>query len=85
MPSEYVDSLVGRLSHMEKGLIICGDDSHSEIATFATQLAEKTGYPILADPLSNIRSGHHDKTMVIDCYDTFLRNVLLKETWKPEL
>ena len=41
MPSEYVDSLVGRLSHMEKGLIICGDDSHSEIATFATQLAEK--------------------------------------------
>ena len=42
MPSEYVDSLVGRLSYMEKGLIICGDDSHSEIATFATQLAEKT-------------------------------------------
>ena len=41
MPSEYVDSLVGRLSYMEKGLIICGDDSHSEIATFATQLAEK--------------------------------------------
>ncbi len=43
MPSEYVDSLVGRLSRMEKGLIICGDDSHSEIATFATQLAEKNG------------------------------------------
>lgn len=41
MPSEYVDSLVGRLSHMEKGLIICGDDSHAEIAMFATQLAEK--------------------------------------------
>ncbi|PEK01873.1 2-succinyl-5-enolpyruvyl-6-hydroxy-3-cyclohexene-1-carboxylic-acid synthase [Bacillus wiedmannii] len=85
MPSEYVDSLVGRLSHMEKGLIICGDDSHSEIAAFAAELAEKTGYPILADPLSNIRSGHHDKTMVIDCYDTFLRNELLKETWKPEV
>lgn len=85
MPSEYVDSLVGRLSHMEKGLIICGDDSHSEIAMFATQLAEKTGYPILADPLSNIRSGHHDKTMVIDCYDTFLRNEQLKEKWKPDV
>ncbi len=41
MPSEYVDSLVRRLSHMEKGLIICGDDSHSEIAAFAAQLAEK--------------------------------------------
>ncbi|MCZ2990953.1 hypothetical protein NYY86_22805, partial [Acinetobacter baumannii] len=71
--------------HMEKGLIICGDDSHAEIAMFATQLAEKTGYPILADPLSNIRSGHHDKTMVIDCYDTFLRNEKLKETWKPDV
>ncbi len=71
MPSEYVDSLVGSLSHMEKGLIICGDDSHSEIAAFATQLAEKTGYPILADQFSHIRSGHHHNTMVIYCYATY--------------
>ncbi|MDR4248656.1 2-succinyl-5-enolpyruvyl-6-hydroxy-3-cyclohexene-1-carboxylic-acid synthase, partial [Bacillus thuringiensis] len=26
-----------------------------------------------------------DKTLVIDCYDTFLRNELLKETWKPDV
>lgn len=50
MPSEYVDSLVGRLSHMEKGLIICGDDSHAEIAMFATQLAEKNWLSYISRP-----------------------------------
>ncbi|PEU21473.1 2-succinyl-5-enolpyruvyl-6-hydroxy-3-cyclohexene-1-carboxylic-acid synthase [Bacillus sp. AFS014408] len=85
MTSEYGSSLIERLSSMEKGLIICGDDSHQDLAEVITQFAEKTGYPILADPLSNLRSGQHDKTMVIDCYDTFLRNELLKDTWKPDV
>ncbi|MBY0599109.1 2-succinyl-5-enolpyruvyl-6-hydroxy-3-cyclohexene-1-carboxylic-acid synthase [Bacillus bingmayongensis] len=85
MTSEYVSSLTERLSIMEKGLIVCGDDSHPEIAEGITQFAEQTGYPILADPLSGLRSGDHDKSMVIDCYDTFLRNELLKDAWKPDV
>lgn len=85
MASEYVSSLTERLSSMEKGLIVCGDDSHPGIAEPIIQFAAKTGYPILADPLSGLRSGEHDKSMVMDCYDTFLRNELLKDTWKPEV
>ncbi|KEK23014.1 2-succinyl-5-enolpyruvyl-6-hydroxy-3-cyclohexene-1-carboxylic-acid synthase [Bacillus gaemokensis] len=85
MTSEYVSSLIGRLSSMEKGLIVCGDDSHSDLPEAIMQFAEKTGYPVLADPLSNLRAGNHDKEMVIDCYDTFLRNELLKDTWKPDV
>ncbi|MBO1582340.1 2-succinyl-5-enolpyruvyl-6-hydroxy-3-cyclohexene-1-carboxylic-acid synthase [Bacillus sp. XF8] len=85
MTSEYVSSLTERLSSMEKGLIVCGDDSHPEIAEGITQFAEQTGYPILGDPLSGLRSGDHDKSMVIDCYDTFLRNELLKDAWKPDV
>lgn len=85
MTNEYVSSLTGRLLSMEKGLIVCGDDSHPELAEAVTQLAEQTGYPILADPLSGLRSGKHDKAMMIDCYDTFLRTELLKDTWKPQV
>ncbi|MDM5190512.1 2-succinyl-5-enolpyruvyl-6-hydroxy-3-cyclohexene-1-carboxylic-acid synthase [Bacillus sp. DX4.1] len=85
MKSEYVSSLIERLSSMEKGLIVCGDDSHPDLAEGITQFAEQTGYPILADPLSGLRTGNHDKAMVMDCYDTFLRNELLKDTWKPDI
>ncbi|MEM5591843.1 hypothetical protein AAHH67_09080 [Niallia circulans] len=35
------------------------------------QLAEKTGFPIIADPLSQLRSKSADKDVVIDTYDTF--------------
>lgn len=83
--SEYVASLAERLSQVEKGLIICGDDSDKHLAEAVTSLAEKVGYPLLADPLSGIRSGRHKKETVIDCYDTFLRNDIVKETWKPDV
>jgi hypothetical protein len=29
-------------------------------------------FPILADPLSNLRNGEHDKRLIIDAYDSFL-------------
>ncbi|WP_369902070.1 2-succinyl-5-enolpyruvyl-6-hydroxy-3-cyclohexene-1-carboxylic-acid synthase [Bacillus manliponensis] len=83
--SEYVTSLAKRLSQMEKGLIVCGDDSDEQLAEAVTTFAEAVGYPILADPLSGIRSGKHNKNTVIDCYDTFLRNDVVKEAWKPDV
>lgn len=82
---EYVASLAKRLSQMEKGLIVCGDDSDEHLAEAVTTFAERAGYPILADPLSGIRSGKHKKETVIDCYDTFLRNDVVKEAWKPDV
>ncbi|AWC30286.1 2-succinyl-5-enolpyruvyl-6-hydroxy-3-cyclohexene-1-carboxylic-acid synthase [Bacillus cytotoxicus] len=85
LTSEYIRSLIKRLSRLEKGLIVCGDDSHPELVEVIAEFAEKTGYPVLADPLSNLRTGSHNQTMIIDCYDTFLRNELLKDTWKPDI
>ena len=38
------------------------------------QLAEKLQFPILADPLSQLRSGEHGSDMIIDTYDTFFTN-----------
>ncbi len=71
LTSEYIRSLIKRLSRLEKGLIVCGDDSHLELVEVIAEFAEKTGYPVLADPLSNLRTGSHNQTMIIDCYDTF--------------
>ena len=37
------------------------------------RLGAHLGFPILADPLSQVRCGPHDRQMVIDSYDAFLR------------
>ncbi len=57
----------------QDGIIVCGFTDHERFAESVTVMSEKLGYPILADPLSQLRSGSHAKTNIIDCYDTFLR------------
>jgi 2-succinyl-5-enolpyruvyl-6-hydroxy-3-cyclohexene-1-carboxylate synthase len=48
-------------------------------------LAAKLNFPILADPLSQLRSGEHDGQLIVDCYDNFLRNEYAKNYLKPEI
>ncbi|MDP4172219.1 MAG: thiamine pyrophosphate-dependent enzyme, partial [Bacillota bacterium] len=50
-----------------------------------TTLAAQLNYPILADPLSQLRSGSHVSSQIIDTYDTFLRNDDAKALLKPDL
>jgi 2-succinyl-5-enolpyruvyl-6-hydroxy-3-cyclohexene-1-carboxylate synthase len=42
-------------------------------------------FPILADPLSQLRSGKHSSENIIDAYDAFLRNGAAKEYVKPTI
>lgn len=70
----------------EKGLIICGALEYEDASEQIVKLAEKLGFPILADPLSQLRSqtaGIND--VIIDTYDTFLRNEDIAKTFKPEI
>lgn len=71
----------------KKGLIICGpmEDGHESFAHALTNFAEKVQYPILADPLSQLRSGDHKGKWIIDNYDSFLRNEKVRKSLKPEL
>jgi 2-succinyl-5-enolpyruvyl-6-hydroxy-3-cyclohexene-1-carboxylate synthase len=82
---QYTAELVGRLASKEKGIIVCGDHDDSHFVGAVTKLAVKLGYPILADPLSQLRSGGHVKEYVVDCYDTFLRNETIRQDWKPDV
>lgn len=64
----------GLMSSMKKGLIVVGPHTDPALSEAAVELAEKCGFPILADPLSSLRTGKHDKSWVIDSYDAFLRD-----------
>ncbi|WP_313799400.1 2-succinyl-5-enolpyruvyl-6-hydroxy-3-cyclohexene-1-carboxylic-acid synthase [Cytobacillus sp.] len=81
---EQYKDIAESISVYKKGIIVCGPIDSEGFAEAVTKLAEKLQFPILADPLSQLRSGKHDGTHIIDTYDTFLKNEDAKNTLKPE-
>ncbi len=82
-----VRKLAGELAKYERGLIICGPQDSLSLAEPLTQLAEILNFPILADPLSQLRSGPHDRSRVISNYDAFLRDSRFasSDEFQPEI
>lgn len=69
----------------QRGLIICGPVDDPSLPAAVARLAAATGYPILADPLSQVRCGPHDRSLVVDSYDAFLRLGALADALAPEI
>ncbi len=76
----FVELLAGD----KKGLIVCGPQTDPELASHLTLLAARSGVPILADPLSQLRAGEHDKRNIIENYDAILKSDRRKELLEPE-
>src|SRR5215469_3795203 len=69
----------------QRGLIIVGPNDDLALVEPIVRLARHLGYPILADPLSQLRCGDHDQVMVLSSYDAFLRIDSFIESAQPEL
>lgn len=82
---EDVEPIATAFSKHKKGIIVCGAISSDGFADAVVELSKKLQYPILADPLSQLRSGTHDGTNIVDTYDTILRNEEAKKSLKPEV
>ncbi|MBI4298671.1 MAG: 2-succinyl-5-enolpyruvyl-6-hydroxy-3-cyclohexene-1-carboxylic-acid synthase [Chloroflexi bacterium] len=82
---EVALSLSDSFKKAERGLIVCGPQDDPGFASGVSALAAKLGYPILADSLSQVRCGAHDRRLIIDSYDAFLRNDSLVATLLPEV
>ena len=81
--SAPVASLIEQISG-RPGVIVCGaTDLGDDFARAVTSLAKHVRCPILADPLSNLRHSTHEKTHIIDHYDTFIESQTepLKPHW----
>jgi 2-succinyl-5-enolpyruvyl-6-hydroxy-3-cyclohexene-1-carboxylate synthase len=78
-------SLADEVKAARRGLIVCGPQNDPELPPAVARLAERLGYPILADPLSQVRCGPHYGPLVIDGYDAFLRDEATAETLAPEV
>ncbi len=73
------------LNETSRGIIVCGPLEKVDFPEAVIQLAKKLNYPIIADPLSQLRSGMHDGSWIIDTYDSFLKNEDAKKALKPDV
>ena len=68
-----LDALAARLAGAHRGLIVAGPDADPALPAALAELARVTGFPILADPLSGLRTGSHDRSRVVVRGDLLVR------------
>jgi len=66
-------------------LIVAGPEVPAEAAAPIAALAAALGAPLLADPLSGLRVGGHDRSHVMSSYDAVLRDRRASGTCTPDV
>jgi len=84
LPRETVAHIAKQLDEYARGLIVCGPLGGERSTNAITALARRLGWPILADPLSGLRYGSHDRAMVVDAYEVLLRDHGFRDSHQPE-
>jgi 2-succinyl-5-enolpyruvyl-6-hydroxy-3-cyclohexene-1-carboxylate synthase len=85
-PSAFLlDEVAGHISSAGSGVIVAGRQLDPELREPLAQLAKAAGFPILAEPTSQLRCGPHDRSHVISTYDRLLRDESFCEAAKPDL
>lgn len=68
-----LDELAERIAAVPRGLILAGRQTDPRLREPLTRLAEASGYPLLAEPTSQLRFGPHGKELLICSYDAIAR------------
>jgi 2-succinyl-5-enolpyruvyl-6-hydroxy-3-cyclohexene-1-carboxylate synthase len=78
-----LDELAERIAGAPRGLVLAGRQTDAALREPVMRLAAAAGYPVLAEPTSQLRLGPHDRSLLISSYDTISR--LEAEALAPEL
>ncbi len=85
-PSSFLlDEVAGHIGDAISGVIIAGRQLDPELREPLAHLARAAGFPILAEPTSQLRCGPHDRSHVITTYDQLLRDERFARSVVPEL
>jgi 2-succinyl-5-enolpyruvyl-6-hydroxy-3-cyclohexene-1-carboxylate synthase len=80
-----LDGLAGRITAVPRGLIVAGPADDPELPAALASLADASGYPIVADPLSGLRAGPHDRSHVLVHGDHLVRPGPWRDAHRPDL
>ena len=78
-----LDRLGERIESAPRGLIVAGRQPDPALAGPVADLAAAAGFPILAEPTSQLRRGPHDRSLLVTTYDAIVRD--RPPTLEPEL
>jgi 2-succinyl-5-enolpyruvyl-6-hydroxy-3-cyclohexene-1-carboxylate synthase len=85
-PSVFLlDEVAGHIGDAISGVIVAGRQRDPELREPLAHLARVSGFPILADPTSQLRCGPHDRSHVVASYDLLLRDERFARSVVPEL
>jgi 2-succinyl-5-enolpyruvyl-6-hydroxy-3-cyclohexene-1-carboxylate synthase len=74
MPDKgLIDEVARLITEHPCGLIIAGRQRDPALAGPVAAFAKAAGYPILAEPTSQLRAGGHERELVVPHYDALLR------------
>jgi 2-succinyl-5-enolpyruvyl-6-hydroxy-3-cyclohexene-1-carboxylate synthase len=85
-PSAFLlDEVAKHLSEAISGVIVAGRQRDPELREPLAHLARVTGFPILAEPTSQMRCGPHDRSHLVSTYDLLLRDERFARSVVPDL
>jgi 2-succinyl-5-enolpyruvyl-6-hydroxy-3-cyclohexene-1-carboxylate synthase len=85
-PSAFLlDEVAGHIAEARSGVIVAGRQLDPELREPLARLARVAGFPILAEPTSQLRCGPHDLSRVISTYDLLLRDDGFAGSVAPDL
>jgi 2-succinyl-5-enolpyruvyl-6-hydroxy-3-cyclohexene-1-carboxylate synthase len=85
-PSAFLlDEVAGHIGNAIAGVIVAGRQLDPELREPLAHLARVAGFPILADPTSQVRCGPHDRSHVVAGYDLLLREEHFARSVVPDL
>jgi len=76
--------LARELARVRRGLVVCGPQGDPAFPAAVADLAEALGWPVLADPLSQVRWGPHRRRLVLDCYLPLLQDEAIARALAPQ-
>jgi len=68
-----LDELAERIAAAPRGLTLAGRQTDPGLRGPVIELAAAAGYPVLAEPTSQLRLGPHDRSLVVSQYDAIAR------------
>ncbi|HEV2858858.1 MAG TPA: 2-succinyl-5-enolpyruvyl-6-hydroxy-3-cyclohexene-1-carboxylic-acid synthase [Solirubrobacterales bacterium] len=85
-PSAFLlDEVAGHIRSARSGVIVAGRQLDPNLREPLARLAKAAGFPILADPTSQLRCGPHDGSHVVASYDLLLRDEGFAGSVAPDL
>ncbi len=85
-PSDFLlEEVAKHIGEAISGVIVAGRQLDPELREPLAHLAREAGFPILAEPTSQIRCGPHDRSHVVSAYDLLLRDEHFRNRVVPDL